>query len=227
MAANPGVDPYLLSIGTELVIPISEGDSSVFSPGLPAPIPVEEYKPICYPTTSDGLWCFWLVKNNHPFPLENLSAVVSLFDTWGNEVSNKTAFPPLNVLWQGETSPLMTYFPPPVPPWSEVQVQLATALEVTGEDKYLPGQIDNLQVHITENGLNAVVSGVVTLQGEGKSANHVWVAVVAYDKNGQVIGVRRWEGEKIEAGASLQFFILVYSLGPPIDRVDILVEAQS
>jgi LysM repeat protein len=226
LAANPGIVPQLLSIGSELIIPISEGDSHVVNLGLPAPIPVDESEPICYPTTSNGLWCFWSVKNNHPTPLENLSATVSLSDVWGKELYSQTAFSPLNVLWQGDTIPLTTYFPPPVPSWSEVQVQLSTALEVTDEDKYLSSQINNLQVHVTENGLSAIVSGAVTLQKEEKSANRVWVAAVAYDKKGEVVGVRRWEGGKIEGRESLQFFTLVYSLGPPIDRVDILVEAQ-
>ncbi len=226
MTANPEVDPYLLSVGGELIIPISDGNSVVINQGMPTPIPVDETDPVCYPTTSDGLWCFWLVKNTHPTPLENLSAVISLFDVWGKELISQTAFSPQNVLWQGDTTPLITYFPPPVPNWSEIQVQLITALEVTGEEKYLPSLINNLQVHLAENGLNAFVNGVVTLQEEGKSANRVWVTAVAYNKKGGAVGVRRWEGGKIDAGGSLQFFILVYSLGPPIDRVDVLVEAQ-
>jgi hypothetical protein len=226
MAANPGVDPYLLIVGNELVIPIGEDDSHIINQGLPDPIPVDGFEPICYSTTSNGLWCLWLVENNHPTPLENLSAVVTLFDIWGNEQLSQIAFSPLNVLWSEDAIPLITYFPPPVPAWSEVQVQLDTALEVTDEEKYLPGQITNPQVHLTENGLTAIVSGAVTLQGEVKSASRVWAAAIAYDKNGVVVGARRWEGGKIEAGGSLQFFTMVYSLGPPIDHVDILVEAQ-
>jgi LysM repeat protein len=227
LAANPEADPYLLSVGAELIIPDSTGEGGVASLGMmPTPIPVDEIEPVCFPTASGGLWCLWLVQNNHTTPLENLSAVVRLFDFRGEELLSQTAFAPLNVLWQGDEIPLMTYFSPPVPSWSEVQFQLETALEVIGEDRYLPGKVNNLQVQLSENGLSAIVSGAVSLQGEGNSASNIWVTAVAYNAEDTVVGSRRWEGGGIEAGGYSQFFILVYSLGPPIDRVEVLVEAR-
>jgi LysM repeat protein len=227
LAANPEVDPYLLPIGAELIIPHSGGEGGVTSLGFPTPLPVAESTPHCYPTASGGLWCIWAVRNEYDTPLDNLSAVVSLFDFRGIKVASQTASPPLNVLCPGDEIPLMTFFEPPLPSWAEVQVRLATSLEVNGEDdRYLPARVQNLQAQIAENGLSAIVGGTVSLQSAEVSANEVWVAVVAYDAEDQVVGIRRWEGGRLEAGGTLTFFTLVYSLGPPIARVEALVEAR-
>jgi LysM repeat protein len=227
LAANPEVDPYLLSIGAELIIPQSGEEGGVASLGFPTPLPVAESTPHCYPTSSGGLWCIWVLRNEYNTPLDNLSAVVSLFDFQGIEVASQTALPPLNVLGPGDEIPLMTYFEPPLPSWAEVQVRLATSLEVSREDnRYLPALVQNLQAQIAENGLSTIVGGSVSLQSAEVSAKEIWVAVVAYDAGGHVIGARRWEGGQLEAGGSITFYTLVYSLGPPITRVEALVEAH-
>jgi hypothetical protein len=45
---------------------------------------------------------------------------------------------------------------------------------------------------------------------------------VAYGEDGQVVGFRRWES----AGDEDEFEFWVYSLGPEIARVELLVEAR-
>jgi len=227
LAANPEVNPYLLSVGAELIIPLSEGEGGVASLGFPTPLPIEESEPNCFATSSGGLWCIWSVRNDHTTPVENLSAVVNLFGFRGEKVSSKKASAPLNVLWPGDEMPLITFFDPPVPSWVEVQGLLTNSIEVAVDGKrYLPGQVNSLQVQIAENGLSANVGGVVSLQGEGGSASEIWVALVAYDAKGTVIGSRRWEGGALNPGENVTFFSLIYSLGPPIDQVKALVEAR-
>jgi LysM repeat protein len=227
MAANPEVDPYLLSVGMELVIPYGDGEEGSLTAELPTPVPIVETQPVCYPTRSDGLWCLWLVQNDNPFPLENLSAMITLYDPLGGKLTSQSAFAPLNVLRPGEAVPLMTFFPPPVPIWEGVQVQLITSLGVPGDqERYLNGLIENLQIQVSGNGLSARVSGTVRLQEDGKSASYVWLAAVAYDSDGVVVGAKRWEGAGIEENGSLEFDFQVFSLSLPIDRVEVLVEIR-
>jgi hypothetical protein len=56
----------------------------------------------------------------------------------------------------------------------------------------------------------------------GQGADLVWVLAVAYGEDGQVVGFRRWES----AGDEDEFEFWVYSLGPEIARVELLVEAR-
>ena len=58
-------------------------------------------------------------------------------------------------------------------------------------------------------------------------ASLVWVAAVAYDDAGRVVGVRRWESTAgISPGGGLQFAFEVSSLAGEIEKVDFVVEAR-
>jgi hypothetical protein len=55
----------------------------------------------------------------------------------------------------------------------------------------------------------------------------VWIAAVAYDAQGQVTGLRRWQSnETLPPGGSLPFEMTVYSLGGDMVRVEVVVEAR-
>jgi hypothetical protein len=59
------------------------------------------------------------------------------------------------------------------------------------------------------------------------TAGLIWLVAVAYDADGQIVGFRRWEWRgSISAGAFQPFAIIVYSQGPAIDHVEMLVEAR-
>jgi len=227
LIANPDLgDPSFLSVGSELIIPPGDGDGGPVSLEAPTPVPVIETLPRCYTTTSGGLWCFILVQNDRLVPLENVSALVILYDSRGEEQTSRIALTPLNVLWPGESMPLVAYFPSQAPAWDKVQVQLLTSLEVSmNEERYLAAVVENSQVQISGKGLQGRVSGIVRLQDEQKSASYVWLAAVAYGADGAVVGVRRWERVGIESGGRIEFDFLVFSLGPTIESIDILVEA--
>jgi hypothetical protein len=76
-------------------------------------------------------------------------------------------------------------------------------------------------VDISPDGNQAVVSGDVILP-EGSSAPSVmWVLVVAYDRNGQILGARKWKSD-----GNPHFDVTVYSLGGLIDHIDALGEAR-
>ena len=55
----------------------------------------------------------------------------------------------------------------------------------------------------------------------GEQTAEVWVLAMAYDAEGNVVGVRRWEGL-----GETQFDFWVFSLGPEIAEVKLLVEAR-
>ena len=52
-------------------------------------------------------------------------------------------------------------------------------------------------------------------------------AGVAYSADGQIVGFRRWEWQgSLKAGSAQAFDFSVYSLGPAIARVEVIVEAR-
>ncbi len=116
-------------------------------------------------------------------------------------------------------------FFPNTPASANVQVQLLSAIQ-SNSSRYLPATLNNTIAQIDWNGLTAQLSGQIFLPAESTAATQVWVAAVAYDKDGQVVGVKRWEGGAIQPGGNQQFNFAVYSLGSAIDAVEFFVQAK-
>src|SRR5690606_33827113 len=96
------------------------------------------------------------------------------------------------------------------------QVQILSAMQTSGI-RYLPASLHNTITEIDWDGKFAQASGQIALPAESDAATQVWVAAVAYDKNGTVVGVKRWEGGALEPGAMIRFDFSVASVGGIIE----------
>jgi hypothetical protein len=225
--ANPELQPNLLIVGTSVIIPIQATTAPTSVP-TPTPVPVRMAAPRCYPTADGGLWCFVLAANDQLFGLENLSAWIALGGSQGQILAGQEAIAPLNRLPPGAALPLVAFFPPPVPADAAPDARLTNSLVIPAQDtRYLTATVQVESVDILADGLQAAVQGNVLLPAGMRPASVVWVAVVAYDVAGQVVGVRKWEAaESLPPGGRLPFTVTVYSLGPAIARVEAVVEAR-
>jgi murein DD-endopeptidase MepM/ murein hydrolase activator NlpD len=226
VAINPDVSPNSMSIGTELKIPSNPVDPTGASTSTPVPAAVKQIE--CYPTTDRGMWCFVLVHNDTPDVIENLSAQVTLQTADGSSLDSAPALSPLNILPPGASLPLTVFFSPVVQANARPQVQLLTGIHLQPDDeRYLPATLHNTLVQIDSTGRNAQASGTVRLPEVAQPAKLIWVAAVAYDKFGRVVGVRRWESDAgIIPGGSFEFAFEVSSLAEEIERVEFVVEAR-
>jgi hypothetical protein len=224
IAANPGIQPSALLVGTSLVIPTGSGNPAEPTPS-PAPLRIQQAR--CWPQSDGGLWCFALVQNEYAQAVENLSAQFTLLDLNGQEIASETAFGMLNTLPSGLSMALAVHFPAPMPVDPAVRVQVLTAIRLLpGDARYLPAATDNTLLRIDPSGRTAQVTGRVLLAAQG-TASTTWVLAVAYDGIGNVVGLRRWESQStLSADSPLSFDFTVYSLGPGIAKVDFLVEAR-
>lgn len=226
VAANPDVSPNSMSIGTVLRIP-SDPDNPTGAPtSTPVPAPVKQIE--CYPTADQGMWCFVLVHNDTSNVLENLSAQVTLVDVDDKTLASALAISPLNILPVDASLPLMIYFRPVIPADARPQAQVLSGIHLEPDDeRYLPATLHNTLALVDSSGRSALVSGTVRLPEDIPLAKLVWVAAVAYDDSGRVVGVRRWESTAgLAPGGSLQFSFEVSSLGGEIERVEFVVEAR-
>jgi LysM repeat protein len=223
-AANPGVSPTVLTVGTKLVIPTGDQVPADAAP-TPATLPVRQAH--CWPEASGGLWCFGLVQNEYAETLENISAQFTLLDAGGQELTSQVVYGLLDILPPGAAMPLAAHFVPPVQADARVRVQVLTAIRLLpGDTRYLPVRLENSLVSVEASGKMAAVSGRILLTGEG-TAEPVWVLASAYAADGVVVGLRRWEASVgLTADAPVPFDFQVYSVGPAIARVEFLVEAR-
>lgn len=239
LAANPNVDPRFLSVDTLLTIPKAETSPDL--PSNPTPMPLTLEAPHCYRVASENLsdggeWCFVLVGNNQTQAIDNISLWIGLYTDRG-EIAGGVATTPLNLLSPGKRMPAMLYFPPPIPPESSPMVEMLTAAPVqTGDERYLLTTLEGLDEGIKDDGLQADVQGLISLPGDSPPASQIWLVVVAYGSDGEVVGVRKWEAndsndsdeqpEILQPGENLPFEVTVFSLGPTIKRLEVLVEAR-
>ncbi len=258
-AANPEVDPNLMSVGTVLVVPIIERNEAGTpdAPATPTPLPIKVNPPVCYPVASGGIWCLALTHNNQDQPLENLIAWIQVVSAEGEVLAGQQAFPPLNLLPAGHSLPVMAFFPGVDLSRAHPQIELISAISVQpGDQRYLPVDLHIAGTEISPNGLHATVQGTLVLKAmstpisvqatqeqntpqptlsataegaleDSGHASQVWLAVSAYDADNLPVGVRKWEVlMDLSPGDSLPFEVTVFSLGPKITRVDVLVEAR-
>ncbi len=221
-AANPDVSPNSMSIGMTLVIP--DPSSAIADASTPTPVPVPITQTVCHPSADNGLWCFALIQNNSAGSLENISAQITLFDENNNAIASQTAFTPLDMIPSNSSLPVYVFFSD-TSANANVQVQLLSAIQ-SNNSRYLPATLNNTIVQIDWGGKSAQLSGQILLPAESQAATRVWVAAVAYDRHGQVVGIKRWEGGAIQPGGSIAFSFSVASLGGVIEAVEFVVQAN-
>lgn len=223
-AANPDIQPNSMSIGATLLIPNSSVTTANASTPTPVPAPVTQT--VCHPTADNGLWCFALIQNNTNALLENISAQITLLDENNNVLASQAAFTILDIIPANSSQPAYIFFPNTSSAQRvNIQVQLLSVIQ-SNSSRYLPATLNNTIAQIDWSGKTAQLSGQIFLPSESTAATQVWVAAVAYDKDGQVVGVKRWEGGALQPGGSMAFSFLVSSLGSAIDAVEFFVEAR-
>jgi LysM repeat protein len=221
-AANPDLNPNSMTIGGTILIP--DPSAALAAASTPTPVPAPVTQAVCHPSADSGLWCFALIQNNAADILENISAQIVLLDSNGTAIASQTAFTPLDIIPANSSMPVYVFFPN-TPADVTPQVQVMTALQASASS-YLPAIINNSLAQMNWNGKTAQLSGQVYLPSESQAATQTWVAAVAYDKNGTVVGVRRWEGGGIQPGTSINFNFAVSSLGEDIEAIEFFVQSK-
>lgn len=220
IAANPSISPNAMPIGATLLIPTDQNNPTGESTPTPVPFVISQID--CYPTLDNGMWCFALARNDSADALENLSARISLLSADGGLVAAQDALPPLNVIPPHASLPLTVFFPPPAPLDARPRAQILSATILTPNDaRYLPAALGAPLIEIAADGRTARVSGEVSLPAGSVPAQTVWVAAIAYDEMGRVVGFRRWEGMGVGP-----FQLTVASLGSRVTRVEVFAEAR-
>jgi hypothetical protein len=140
-------------------------------------------------------------------------------DGEGETLATIDAIPMLNMLAPGETMPLVAYIQVAPEDWASARGQVVSAYLVSGADYYLQATLNETQIEISDSGLAAQITGRLSV---GETApGTAWVLAVGYASDGAVVGVYRWVRQQQDA-----FDFWVYSLGPKIATVDLLVEAR-
>lgn len=226
MAANPDVNPNAMSVGIKLVIPSQSGAGIALANATPLPLKTGPLN--CVRSRDGTIWCFLLIQNDQNVPVESLQARVAVGSSQTGQAAEQLTTAPLNILYPGKALALSVVFMNEIPDPIQTRFEMVSAVAVQdGENRYFQTQTDNLQITQDATGLSARIYGEVSLLSSGLTASSVWAAGIAYDRQGNVVGVRRWGGNTpLSSGQKLPFTFTVYSTGAMIDRVEVLLEAR-
>ncbi len=231
--ANPKVNPNLMSVGQELVIPLNLAGAAVgtasATPGAPE---LAVAPPVCYTAQSGGAWCLARVENRSESMYTNIMVEIIPQGSSAAQAAAPAvqAAPLLERLPPGLAVPVEVYFPGEV---SQAAARLLSA-QVGGQDdpRYYPVQTAASQVEIAADGLSAHLQGQVSISGP---AGRLWLVAAAYAQDSKPAGLRRWEIANpcpAAAGAGgttslclAAYDFSVYSLGAAISRVEVFAEA--
>lgn len=192
------------------------------------PEPLEIQPPYCQAELTGGLHCYALAGNNGKNDLDNVTAEFRLIDPETGEVLIRSSLLPLDILQAESSLPFYTFFGPPVPPGGEVSLQLYSASEVSSANtNSFSLKIENFQTEIAADGTYAEVSGSAHSANSNPTGNRIRIAVIAYDDEGRVTGIRRYEETAVlNNGSDFSFKLVVYSTGSAISSVAVFAEAE-
>ena len=227
VAINPEVTPKALSIGMEIMIPyIGTADEeetdevSVIS----EPLALNVSNPLCTTTAEDGLWCVVKVKNALDQNANAVTVTFTLKNSAGEPVSEQTVPTVINLLKIGDEIPAAAYFSPNIPAGYTVSASLTTALPIE-ESSAVYKPLDIKVNSIDMDGRTAHISAVIPPVDEAGGISSVWVALIAYDENNNVVGVRRFEYLPATGGEEGRpIKVSVYSNNEDIKQVVVLGE---
>jgi LysM repeat protein len=223
LAANPEIDPYALIVGNQVLIPLGNAQTQI---GITAEsLSLKMSEPECSQTPERGLWCFAMISNPLSEAAANLAVTFTLMNSAAEEVARQTVPAILNKLDPGDSLPAVAFFAAPVPGESKVSASLASAFPASQSEKtYFPVDTGNPLIEL--GGRLARVSGEAIIAADPGKTVDVWVAALAYDLQGNLLGVRRTESRvTLEHGKNLIFNLNVYSSASEISSVVVKAEA--
>jgi LysM repeat protein len=229
LAANPGINPRLLSIGQRLIIPGPEGGQLI--PDLPTttPVPVQVSTAECYATATRELDCLASVSNPGEESVEGVVVRFTLSSDDDNGRTSVEAYTPLNLLLPGAVLPLSASFPVPADGSYSVEATLLSALPAAQTaDRYADVTLNEGERRSSEAKTSWTVSGEAEVTSpSGIEVRRLVILAIGFDLGGAIAGFAESEIDPASALSSpVSYNLRIFSLGPPIENVQVVAEAS-
>lgn len=225
-AANPKVDPYMMPVGTELIIPLPRTAALTPAAGEPTQVPVQVNPVDCSPAATGGLYCFAVVENQQQITVSNFSAEFQLTDPSTGTLTSQKALLPLETLEPGASLPLYAYFPPTVPnnPQVELKVLTSSGMEAPAASGI---EMKEPEIQISADGFSAAVSGAGVYTDAASSRKALTITAVSFDAGGKVNGIRRIELPiDTSSSSEVNYSLNVYSSRGTIAKVLVFADTR-
>jgi len=220
---NPDVNPNIMVVGTELLIPVATLLPTNLTPEpTPIQLPLEGLN--CLPEAEGGTWCLVWVNNTSSVSYENVTVGFNLADLQASQVFSNQSTAPLNILLAGEKIPVAIYFSSPLPQPFQNSAQFISAIPYNPDSgRYLSIDVEVNAEELTLDDQLISISGLYTMD---EDASNITIVAVALDDQGNMIGLRRWQSALTEPVRNGEFQIELAAVSGRISDYRLFAEAQ-
>ncbi len=227
--ANGILDPRLLQLGQELIIPRQEEVDAALATTLtptPTPLPVAVENIHFSETTIGGLSVLGEVWNNTGAPLEQVRVGVMLLDDAGAEVARAEGLVALDLVDADERAPFAVLFGERPGKFARYQVFALRAVPAYIGSYYRDLEVNDIEF-TSEGYASYTVTGRVKNIGP-EEAVQVQVVLTAYDSLGRVVATRKIEPDYnvVPRGGESTFTAVLAPAGGPVARVGAVAQGR-
>jgi LysM repeat protein len=223
LALNPGLQPELLSIGQELILPEQVRPDPTATSGTANQSSIVISGLVAYRTPTNGIWILGELTNQGGQDLENVQVTVTLLDDAGQSVQEDNIWPATNIIEAGNKAPFGTLvIPAPSVDVSPDAIVVSADPIIDLGNRYLDFEVANVEAEI--NGGQAMIIGEIVNTGD-KNATEIALIVTLYDGEGNVTGYQKsYLDEPLVSGSTTPFEIHVLPPGDMIHDYAFLVQ---
>ena len=227
--ANGILDPRLLQLGQELIIPRQEELDAALAGTLtatPTPLPVAVENILFSETTIGGLSVLGEVWNNTGTPLEQVRVGAVLLDDAGQEVARAEGLVALDLVDVDERAPFAVLFGEQPGKFARYQVFALRAVPAYVGSYYRDLEVNDIAFN-GEGYASYTVTGRVKNIGP-EEAVQVQVVLTAYDPLGRVVATRKIEPDYnvVPRGGESAFTAVLAPAGGPVARVVAIAQGR-
>lgn len=228
LLVNPGVDPRILSVGSNISIPGPSGEPINLLLPTPTAMALTLGNVLCYPMIGDSTRCLVKITNTLGSDVEGISANISLFDPMGVLLDQSQASSMTRILPPGKATVLDTTFRLESGESIQSQAELVSAVQVSNlEDRLIPATLSNLQIERSSDQQLFSFEGLIEVEETAyQGAAMLTVQVIGYNKEAEPNGLNAVQIEVASITSPVPFSLSLFSLGGEIADFEILLEAQ-
>ncbi len=224
VALNPGIQPELLLVGQEIIVPPLPEPEPTVPAAADGPIQVDIAGLGTYGSATGGTWVLGEVVNNGPGAVELVQVMVTLISSEGEMLASQTMWvTPVTILPLGR-APFGVLFSEvsPVDVTANAEIVAGRPVNDLG-NRYPDLAVADAEVTIGRSPIE--VSGLIKNQGQF-SAGRISVVTTFYDDQGLVTGFHELALDGIiGAGESRPFAFIALPPGGEADSVGFAIQA--
>lgn len=229
LAANPALNPLLLSIGQEILIPGPGGEPIGELAPPAAPAPVDLSSPACFVDSIGDLTCLLTASNPGSDSIEGIILIVTLVDASGQALVSAAAPSVVEILPHGFLLPLAVRFDrSSADGYARASAVVASAYQAPQASSRLwPADVQETRHAPSEDRMRWELAGHLDLAAGGEDIlARVTLLASGLGADGDLVGLAIGQWDAVHAGERVNYQMMVFSLGPPLASVSLWAQAE-